>query len=109
MLGNNPSSPVNGASALPNIARLLPVVIMAVLEPRSLAQTTFTDLGVLPGQQYSNANAVSNDGSAVVGNSGSHAFRWTMATGMQDLGAFGPSSVSADGSVVAGTRGSSPT
>jgi probable HAF family extracellular repeat protein len=61
----------------------------------------------------SEAQAVSGDGTVVVGNSllpGSdiyHAFRWTMATGMQDLGSI-PAAISyavganADGSVVVG-------
>ncbi|MCR6190091.1 autotransporter domain-containing protein, partial [Escherichia coli] len=79
------------------------------------------DLGDLTADQqgYSSATAVSADGSTVVGGAdydltaggtGRHAFRWTSAGGMQDLGDFtsdqqGSSSataVSADGSVVAG-------
>lgn len=52
---------------------------------------------------------VSNDGTVVVGNdnSGSYGFRWTQATGRQNLGTFGGSgsganALSADGSVVVG-------
>ncbi|WP_332694018.1 autotransporter domain-containing protein [Devosia sp.] len=49
------------------------------------------DLGVFAGGLVSNANAVSDDGSVVVGFSdgaalGYHAFRWTAADGMVDLG-----------------------
>ncbi len=57
------------------------------------------DLGVLPGDIYSHANAVSDDGSVIVGTStpdydifytdhvtgNEHAFRWTQATGMANL------------------------
>jgi probable HAF family extracellular repeat protein len=79
------------------------------------AQTTFTGLGDLPGGgTYSEAHAVSADGSVIVGYSSSpsgfaEAFRWTAADGMMGLGdlpggtfwsmALG---VSTDGSVVVG-------
>ena len=80
------------------------------------------DLGVLPGDSSSSANAVSADGSTVVGMSeveGSngavslHAFRWTQAGGMIDLGTLGGKKaaahgVSADGSVVVGESGAEP-
>lgn len=50
------------------------------------------DLGVLPGTTNSGAWAVNADGSIIVGTSveGTNgiAFRWTQATGMQDLGAL---------------------
>lgn len=57
------------------------------------------------------AYGVSADGSVVVGESHSRAFRWTSAAGMQNLGTLGPSNssayaVSADGAVVAGYTGS---
>lgn len=64
------------------------------------------------GGPYAVAADVSADGKVVVGqswdaNSNSHAFRWTAATGMQDLGTFGgfdsgAYGVSADGSVIVG-------
>ncbi|MEZ6242433.1 MAG: GC-type dockerin domain-anchored protein [Phycisphaerales bacterium] len=71
------------------------------------------DLGTLGGTG-SGASGVSADGSVVVGGSSnaagqSRAFRWTVATGMQNLGTLGGYSdargVSADGSVVVGTSG----
>ena len=67
-------------------------------------------LGTLPGDTESWAYAVSSDGDTVVGFSqvalgARHAFRWTMAGGMQDLGASVAHAVSADGSVVVGSGG----
>jgi len=76
--------------------------------------TGLTPLGFLPGGDYSEANAISADGSVLVGGAttpagGWHTFRWTQATGMVSLGdlpggddfsfAF---DVSADGAVVIG-------
>ena len=76
----------------------------------SVTTGSFTDLGTLGGN-YSYANAVSADGSVVVGQTQitggqNRAFRWTSA-GMVDLGTFGgtfsyANAVSADGSVVVG-------
>lgn len=79
----------------------------------------FDDLGVLPGAPYgAEAYGTSHDGSVVVGTSSSpgdefRAFRWTQQTGMVDLGvlpgggmSFG-SAVSASGTVVVGSSGSS--
>jgi len=81
------------------------------------------DLGMVPNGIFAEANAISDDGSTIVGrcvvsvliggqpNYEAHAFRWTIA-GMQDLGlaagySVGAESVSADGSVVVGI-GDSP-
>lgn len=58
-------------------------------------------LGYLPGADSSWANAVSADGSVVVG---SGAFRWTQLGGMVGIGDGTASAVSADGSVVAVNR-----
>jgi probable HAF family extracellular repeat protein len=68
-------------------------------------------IGTLGGNQ-SDARAVSEDGSVVVGaskdaNGNLHAFRWTSSNGMQDLGTLGgdwseATDVSADGSVIVG-------
>jgi probable HAF family extracellular repeat protein len=78
---------------------------------RWTAAAGMQDLGTLGGRS-SVANAVSADGSVVVGwaenAEGQHrAFRWTAARGMQDLGTLGgdwseATGVSADGSVVVG-------
>ena len=52
----------------------------------------FTGVGILPGDSESGANGVSPDGTVVVGTSNPtsggtyHAFRWTPATGIVDLG-----------------------
>jgi probable HAF family extracellular repeat protein len=43
------------------------------------------DLGVLPGQEYSEALAL-NDAGQVVGHSAGRAFSWTEAGGMVDIG-----------------------
>lgn len=78
---------------------------------------SFMGLGHLPGSTVSVANALSADGSAVVGYSYSpglyQGFRWTRSSGMTPLG-FLPGSiltipygVSADGSVIAGSANSS--
>jgi probable HAF family extracellular repeat protein len=78
----------------------------------------FKGLGFLPGEDaFSQAYAVSADGSVVVGFSNSdfksEAFRWTQATGMVGLGDLAGGdffsnaySVSADGSVVVGQSSS---
>jgi probable HAF family extracellular repeat protein/VCBS repeat-containing protein len=80
---------------------------------REAATPTFTQLGFLPGnsvQPFSAAQAISSDGSTVVGRSKTNpeAFRWTQATGMVGIGfpsganrsvAYG---ISADGTVVVG-------
>ena len=76
-----------------------------------------TWLGTLGGGS-SVASAVSADGSVVVGEARNasgllRAFRWTQATGMQDLGTLGGDQseafgVSADGSVVVGYARKTP-
>jgi len=94
---------------------------LAVLPCFSVSAQSLEDLGSLTASQQGNSSAaaVSADGSVVVGRadydraaggSGSHAFRWTSAGGMQDLGDLTASqqgyssaaAVSADGSVVTG-------
>jgi len=104
-------------------------LVWSVVSASSLVATagwsqTLTWLGTLGGP-LSLAYGVSADGSVVVGFSLSQgqsgnpvrAFRWTQATGMQDLGALGSNwfnqstahGVSADGSVVVGwANGSNP-
>jgi probable HAF family extracellular repeat protein len=56
---------------------------------------TMTNLGVLPGRNYSRAYGVSGDGLTVVGNSGTvtagdHAMMWTAQLGMVDLNTYLP-------------------
>jgi uncharacterized membrane protein len=92
------------------------------IRPRRAFRWTITkgvqDLGILPTFDHSVATAISTDGDTVVGqvsrqiNSANytnlgyaqHAFRWTQALGMQDLGptTSTASGVSGDGSVVIG-------
>ena len=89
---------------------LLSTAVISLMVTTGWSQT-LTWLGTLGGN-WSYASAVSADGSVVVGRAyyaaGQYrAFRWTPATGMQDLGTLGgdssvAQSVSADGSVVVG-------
>lgn len=75
------------------------------LEHSAAAQCALEDLGTLGGT-YTIAQAVSADGLVVVGRSTFRAFRWTAATGMQDLGVPGVAeavATSADGAVVVGS------
>ena len=81
------------------------------LEPQAAAGYAPQDLGTLGGSSY--ANGSSADGNTVVGSSvtaggDAHAFVWTPASGMRDLGTLGggssyASAVSADGRTVVGT------
>lgn len=78
-----------------------------------------TDLGTLPGAALGNvskAEAVSSDGSIIVGDAVNsagrqRAFRWTSASGMVDLGTLtgvvmsGATGIAADGSVIVGWSG----
>ena len=78
------------------------------LEARTHLAATFQGLGDLPGGGFwSQVNAMSADGSTVVGTSDAgafnqNAFRWTRQGGMEDLGTWWASGVSADGSVIGG-------
>jgi hypothetical protein len=87
---------VVGVSGLGNAARAF---LWNNLAPGSSA-----DLGVVAGQPWSNAMAISGDGSTVTGSSGTVAFRWTSGGGMQSLGSLAGQS-SAEG-VAASTNGS---
>jgi probable HAF family extracellular repeat protein len=78
---------------------------------RHSAGADFVPLGQLPGGGASSAQAVSADGSVVVGSAcvggcalylGLNAFRWTSDGGMVSIGGSFASDVSADGSVVVG-------
>lgn len=72
---------------------------------RWTADLGIVGLGALPRATQSIATDVSADGSVVVGTSGGRAFRWSAASGMQELPFSKANSVSADGSVVVGEVG----
>jgi probable HAF family extracellular repeat protein len=86
-----------GPSQVFNIAPTATTVVGSQLAPNQTAfvlYPTTTDLGFLPQGGFSRANGAY--GQAVVGYSSTgpfglytHAFRWTAATGMQDLGTAG--------------------
>src|SRR5262245_25538731 len=67
--------------------------------PPTTTGATFQPLGLLPGTVQSFGEGVSSDGKVVVGfatgaNGADHAFRWTAATGLQEL--TGPSVLAAE-------------
>src|SRR5262245_55833702 len=84
---------------------------LAGLGPAALAggEVQFRGLGTLPGERSSSAAAVSGDGATITGQSGTDAYRWTAAGGMERLPYLVPGefaqgmSVSYDGSFIAGT------
>jgi hypothetical protein len=87
----------------------LGLAVSVATAPAMSRATSFTGLGFLPGGGHSIAEAVSDGSvvvgtSAVVGTSGSEAFRWTSSGGMVGLGfaTAAANGVSADGSVVVG-------
>ncbi len=74
---------------------------------------SFSGIGVLPGGTGSNADHISGDGLVVIGHGNVgplqfHAFRWTAATGLEDIGALPgalnaiPRNASHNGSVIVG-------
>jgi hypothetical protein len=62
------------------------VALAATLFAVPTGAMSFTPLGFLPGGSRSVANAISNDGTIVVGATSGSAFRWTATTGMVALG-----------------------
>jgi probable HAF family extracellular repeat protein len=96
--------------------RSIATLMAACVTPTAWGQASLTDLGTLPGDTESYAYAVSRDGQVVIGRSFgpnfAHAFRWSQAHGMEDLGyipnaswrqiEFWPYGVSDDGTVVVG-------
>lgn len=91
----------------------LVVFLSALLSTASAHGELFTGLGFMSGGSYSRANAVSADGTTIVGtgdsSNGTEAFRWTIGSGMQGLndlsgGVFHSEAfaVSSDGSVIVG-------
>jgi probable HAF family extracellular repeat protein len=87
----------------------MPRLLLERLEERCLLSYQITDLGTLPGGDYSTAAGI-NDSGQVVGYSsaigGYHAFLWDAVNGMQDLGTLGGSSsaqgINDSGQVVGG-------
>ena len=95
-----------------NLKLFLSLILVALSFINTYAQQPeLIWIGTLSGDE-SDARAVSSDGSVVVGaandlNGNPRAFRWTAATGIQDLGTLGgdwseATDVSADGSVIVG-------
>lgn len=89
--------------------RLAAILAFTAAAPFASAQATLTDLGVLPGTEWSIPGGISGDGGTVVGVcDGTVAFRWTSARGMEALGALPgdeyalPWGASYDGSVITG-------
>lgn len=108
--------PVLCRSALTISMTLITLVLASSL---CSAQYSFTPLGDFAGGLFeSSANAISADGTVVVGRatsaSGTGAFRWTSVDGVVPLGALPGDNLSAaadssvDGSVVVGVSGSPP-
>jgi probable HAF family extracellular repeat protein len=66
-------------------------------------ETGMVALGDLNGGQLSSSGqAISADGSVVVGETEGHAYRWTAAGGMEDLGEWAAMGISADGTTIVG-------
>ena len=83
-----PSAPRRLAACLVAVAAALSVFVsLAGASGPTPPLFTMIDLGSLGGS-YSAAQAISNNGQ-VVGESNAHAFYWTQATGMMDLGTLG--------------------
>lgn len=85
----NNASPSRKFPALPfsfGVRVLGVVLLLGCSLASSFAASSFTGIGLLPGKEWSEANAISGDGKAVVGQSGGLAFRWTAACGMVSLG-----------------------
>ncbi len=111
------SNPVSWLTHSPRVNRAA-FLFAAMFAGSALAQPTITNLGVLNGGNASYANAISADGSAVTGSSGSsagqRAFRWTAAGGMENLDVLagfavssGGTALSVDGAVVTGASAAS--
>ncbi|MEO6014150.1 MAG: autotransporter domain-containing protein [Devosia sp.] len=88
----------------------------STLTPYRWANGTWSSLGLMPGFTLGRSNAISSDGTTIVGTNESysplltHAFRHTAAGGLEDLDPTGPDymdawAVNRDGSVIVGRRG----
>ncbi|MEK6701668.1 MAG: hypothetical protein AABZ53_05355 [Planctomycetota bacterium] len=96
--------------ARPQAAGALALASIATFFTPTASAQSISELGSLTPGDNCQAMAVSADGSVVAGYAGvpggNHAFRWTAAGGMQDLGDFdhnsAATSISADGSCVVG-------
>jgi probable HAF family extracellular repeat protein len=78
---------------------LLSEVLALALPAGAQLHYKVIDLGTLPGGNISNAYGANDHGQVVGVSNGSpsvtHAFLWTMSTGMKDLGTFGGNASSA--------------
>jgi len=98
------------ASSVARAAGALALSAVVVMTWSTASAQSISELGSLLPNSNCQATAISADGTVVAGYSnvstGHHAFRWTAAGGMQDLGDFGYNStafaVSADGTCVVG-------
>lgn len=107
------SSVAGGVSADGRVVVGTSPVIRRIGNAYRWAGGAMTDLGTP--DSVSSASGVSSDGAVVVGTDtkSRHAFRWTQASGMVDLGSLGDSTsqaygVSGNGAVVVGTSGAFP-
>ncbi|PTE02758.1 hypothetical protein EIL82_11705 [Pandoraea apista] len=108
---------ISRRGALPRRSLLALSVGALFSQPAFAADPVSADAPILfwlPQANSTNSVAMSADGSTVIGTftmpSGTPAFRWTSATGIEQIGALGgnnasPTAVNADGSVIVGNTG----
>src|SRR5688572_7111400 len=80
----------------------------ALISSAAHAQFSFSGLGFPPGLNRSTASGVTGDGTVVSANADNRGFRWTRASGFEELPALigglpsGTSDISTDGTVIVG-------